>query len=207
MTICLHNPTSRIPYSCQRYLGNEKSFRRSAGLINSFEISERENLDLLWGCGLYPCSNKTREVLGNLFRSPRDFLRHKLSQKENKSHFISILWMERFQIPYLGFEISIFIIVLREGFNNPSHGNFPLRGYTPAPSASTDEIFLKSYIAKFLYGKGGTPPPLKDSPLPKTDFFCRKRCFSFGPIFIGFFLNGTGVYPPSPLNGQSVAKK
>ena len=100
MTICLHNPTSRIPYSCQRYLGNEKSFRRSAGLINSFEISERENLDLLWGCGLYPCSNKTREVLGNLFRSPRDFLRHKLSQKENKSHFISILWMERFQIPY-----------------------------------------------------------------------------------------------------------
>ena len=202
MTICLHNPTSRIPYSCQRYLGNEKSFRRSAGLINSFEISERENLDLLWGCGLYPCSNKTREVLGNLFRSPRDFLRHKLSQKENKSHFISILWMERFQIPYLGFEISIFIIVLREGFNNPSHGNFPLRGYPPPPYPRPQCLHGRDFPEKLaeisLRKRGVLPPPLTNSPLPKTDFFCWKRCFSFGPIFIGFFLNGTGVYPPSP---------
>ena len=33
---------------------------------------------------------------------------------------------------------------LREGFNNPSHGNCPLGGYPPPPGAITDDIFPKS---------------------------------------------------------------
>ena len=32
---------------------------------------------------------------------------------------------------------------VREGFNNPSHGNCPLGGYPP-PGAITDDIFPKS---------------------------------------------------------------
>ena len=32
--------------------------------------------------------------------------------------------------------------IIREGFKNPRHGNFPLGGYPPG--ASTDEIFPKS---------------------------------------------------------------
>ena len=39
--------------------------------------------------------------------------------------------------------IPVIITMLREGFKNPRHENFPLGGY-PAPGASTDEIFPKS---------------------------------------------------------------
>ena len=51
--------------------------------------------------------------------------------------------------PSLSFSCSLTVgsekIIVREGFKNPRHGNFPLGGYPPpAPGASTDEIFPKS---------------------------------------------------------------
>ena len=41
--------------------------------------------------------------------------------------------------------VCLFVLchLVREGFKNPRHGNFPLGG-VPAPGASTDEIFPKS---------------------------------------------------------------
>ena len=42
-------------------------------------------------------------------------------------------------------KLMVIMVMVREGFKNPRHGNFPLGGYPPpAPGASTDEIFPKS---------------------------------------------------------------
>ena len=56
---------------------------------------------------------------------------------------------------------------VREEFNNPSHGNFPLGGSPPPPGPSRTK-FSRKVNRNFLTEKGGTlPPPLKDGPLPK----------------------------------------
>ena len=99
---------------------------------------------------------------------------------------------------------------VREGFNNPSHGNCPL-GRSP-PGAITDDIFPKvngkgeyspplhgRSVAKKLTEKGGTPPN-------NRNFFAENGVFGpkntvFGPIFNGFFLNGRSV--PKNLTEKS----
>ena len=92
---------------------------------------------------------------------------------------------------------------VREGFNNPSHGNCPRGVPPPPPGAITDDIFPKSYRKK-VNGKGGYPPPLHERSVTKNrNFFAENGVFClkntvFGPIFNGFFLNGNGGYSPPP---------
>ena len=62
--------------------------------------------------------------------------------------------------------------VLREGFKNPRHGNFPLGGYPPplhGQSVSENGNFF-AQNGKKLTERGGTPPPLHGK-FPGQGFF------------------------------------
>ena len=98
---------------------------------------------------------------------------------------------------------------LREGVNNPSHGNCWLGGYPLPPPGP-----LRTTFSRKVNGKGGyPPPPLHGRSVTKNEIFfaengvfCPKNTV-FGPIFARFFLSGKGGYPPPPLSGRRLAKK
>ena len=91
----------------------------------------------------------------------------------------------------------------REGFKNPRHGNFPLRGYPPPPGPPRTRFFRK-VSGKKLTEKGGTPPPSTDNPFrkteifsPKTAVFAQKTPF-LGQFLMDFFLTERGGTPLPP---------
>ena len=85
-------------------------------------------------------------------------------------------WLQYSEDTHWGGDNSI-VDVVREGFNNPSHGNFPWKGYPPPPGPPRTR-FSRKVRGNFLTEKGGTPPPPStDSPLPKTEICLPKTTF------------------------------
>ena len=100
--------------------------------------------------------------------------------------------------------------VVRGGFNNPRHGNFPLKGYPPPGPPRTR--FSRKVSGNFLTEKGVPPPPLTDDPLPKTEFCVPKTAFFgtkntvFGLLFNRFFLTVSGPPPQKKVNGKKLTE-
>ena len=92
--------------------------------------------------------------------------------------------------------------VLREGFKNPRHGNFPLGGYPPPPPPGPPRtrFFRKVNGNFFLHGRSVSENGYF---FAESGAFCPKNTV-FGPFFNGFLFNGKGGHPPSPLHGRSV---
>ena len=118
--------------------------------------------------------------------------------------------------------LSIFIVqnyrkkeestgVLGKVSKTPGTETFRWGGIPPPGPPRTR--FCRKVSGKKLTEKGGPPPPLHGRSVSENgNFFAENGVFCpkntvFGPIFNGFFLNGKGGYPPSPLSGLWPAKK
>ena len=86
------------------------------------------------------------------------------------------------------------VLQIRRGFNNPSHGNFPLKG--SPPGASTDKILPKSW-QKFLSKNRRS--------IAKNCIFCSKTPF-LGQFLMDFFLTEKGAPPPPPPRKVAVTE-